>query len=76
MGHFLSFLASLAATDIDSSGCASLDGLNVPQRARVSLDSLPKLMFPDKNSKPANEMVATVNLISAKVESRPLNWHG
>jgi hypothetical protein len=73
MGHFLRFLASLAATDIDSSGCASLDGPNVPQRARVSLGSLPKLMFPDKNSKAANEMVATVNLISAKVAPRQLN---
>jgi len=57
----------LAAHDIDSSACVSLDGLNERQRVRVSLESLPKLIHPDKNSMPANESVAAADLISAKV---------
>jgi hypothetical protein len=68
MGQCLRFLTSLAAHDIDSSACASLDGLNEPQRVRVSLRSLPKLKHPDKNSMPANERVAEAGLISAKVK--------
>jgi len=58
----------LAAHDIDSSACASLDGPNEPQRVRVSLGNLPKLIHPDKNSMPANERVAAADLISAKVK--------
>ena len=66
----------MAVTDIDSSGCASLDGLNEQQRARVSLGILPKVMLLDKNSKVINERLATTNLIFEKVEPRLLNWHG
>jgi hypothetical protein len=73
MVHSLGLLTSLAATDIDSSGCASLNGLNELQKARVSLGSRPKVIHPDKNSIPANERVANADLISAKVEARKIH---